>query len=149
MISKFSLLVLSQTFESLVDLLLDILQYLEQFKEMPKNNLLTKKEFNEATSYEKSNLLFSMVYNVFSLFKTIFFLYNLTALYNQYGNKWSGKNLGKWGFFVDAEVLFNILLSQAENFIDLPFDLFYDFVLENFYGFNKKTLWTFSYVFVM
>ncbi|KAI5168386.1 STE24 endopeptidase [Pancytospora epiphaga] len=93
---------------------------------------LSADNYAKATAYSKSKCLYSMAMCFFNLVKSIALLFFLPWFYNRYV-----KNLYKpESLLLAAYYLFNTL-------VDIPSDLYYDFVLERTHGFNKKTLNTF------
>jgi STE24 endopeptidase len=84
--------------------------------------------------YEAEKTRFGFISSVFGNIVTVVFIFG--GVLNIYNSWVAALNL----LFIPAGLLFFLLLSAANTVLDIPFDLFSTFRIENKYGFNTMTL---------
>jgi len=121
-------------FNSLSLLFIQLRQFLALSGKRPEftRNILTDDEYNTAIKYNRCKMAFVMFLNIVSHIKDMFFAKNLEMLYYTYVEK-----------IYNPDVMFIILFSTINTILDVPLDLFFDFVIEEKFGFNKKSLFLF------
>ncbi|XP_022911422.1 CAAX prenyl protease 1 homolog [Onthophagus taurus] len=125
--------------ETLWELYLAARQYSKCLKteEVPAEleSVMTKETFNKARLYSLDKSKFNFIHDIFSLSVTTMMIYCgvLAKLwsYSESINPWEGEVL--------ISCIWIFLFTTISTIIDLPFTIFYTFVLEEKYGFNKQT----------
>ncbi|MFA6053980.1 MAG: M48 family metallopeptidase [Thermodesulfovibrionales bacterium] len=87
--------------------------------------------------YEAEKTRFGFISSIFGNIVTVVFIFG--GVLSIYNSRVAAFNL----FFIPAGLLFFLLLSAASTVLDIPFDLYGTFRIENKYGFNTMTpkLW--------
>jgi STE24 endopeptidase len=87
--------------------------------------------------YEAEKTRFGFISSIFGNIVTVVFIFG--GVLNIYNSWVAGFNL----LFIPAGLLFFLFLSAASTVLDIPFDLYGTFRIENKYGFNTMTpkLW--------
>jgi STE24 endopeptidase len=87
--------------------------------------------------YEAEKTRFGFISSIFGNIVTVVFIFG--GVLNLYNSWMAALNL----LFIPAGLLFFLLLSAASTVLDIPFDLYGTFRIENKYGFNTMTpkLW--------
>ena len=87
--------------------------------------------------YEAEKTRFGFISSIFGNIVTVLFIFG--GVLNIYNSRVAALNL----LFIPAGLLFFLLLSAASTILDIPFDLYGTFRIENKYGFNTMTpkLW--------
>lgn len=126
--------VASNIFESI----LDALQHIAQFRKPTKDMLeiVPAEKFQEATLYERSKMKFRIFFNLINLAKESLVLLYLEKIY---------KCSGSCEPWISQDCTLFIIIMLIDTLFKIPFDLYYDFVLEDSFGYNKKSLGTFIY----
>lgn len=102
---------------------------------------MSKETFDKARSYSLDKNRFGFFKDVFGIFlTTVVLYYGIMAEIWKYADSFQ---------YVDGELLIScvwlVLFTTASTLIDLPITIYYTFVLEEKYGFNKQT-WSFFIV---
>ena len=84
--------------------------------------------------YEAEKTRFGFISSIFGNIVTVVFIFG--GVLNLYNSWVAALNL----LFIPAGLLFFLLLSAASTVLDIPFDLYGTFRIENKYGFNTMTL---------
>ena len=84
--------------------------------------------------YEAEKTRFGFISSIFGNIVTVVFIFG--GILNIYNSWMASLNL----LFIPAGLLFFLLLSAASTVLDIPFDLYGTFRIENKYGFNTMTL---------
>ncbi|KAJ3130048.1 CAAX prenyl protease 1 [Nowakowskiella sp. JEL0407] len=118
--------------------------YLRKFGETSVPKLLKEvvpgEDFTKAQEYGRAKSKFGFVSGAFSqLQTTIIFLFDLIPYF------WSVSDLLLDRFGVQkneiiTSLLFVVIISVLSTLINIPFSLYYTFVLEEKFGFNKQTI---------
>lgn len=95
-------------------------------------DILSAEDYGKATAYNKSKCAFSMVVGVYELVKELWLIGNLHLIY---------ASLVKG--LPQTECMMIVVYNLVNSLCEIPPSLYFDFVLEQKYGFNKKTLGTF------
>jgi STE24 endopeptidase len=93
-----------------------------------------KETLTKIRDYSKDNTRFGFLSSGLDVLVTVLFLFGgLLDIYNSWlaGQGWS---------FITTGIVFFLLLSYAQFFLHIPFDLYSTFHIENKYGFNKQTV---------
>jgi STE24 endopeptidase len=106
-------------------------------------NEIDQQTFDKSQAYGRSKAKFGLVSGVWSQIKNYLVitqnvypkLWALTGVWtaNYLSNRWLGGE-------ITHSLVFAFTYSFAETLIGIPFSLYYNFVLEEHYGFNKQTL---------
>lgn len=89
-------------------------------------------DYKKSVLYNRSKLAFGMFMNFVEFFKTLIILHLLPSIYHNYISK-----------LYNPDILLVMVSMHLGSIIDIPFDYYYDFVIESKHGFNKKTHRTF------
>lgn len=133
-------LLLVPVLNSMMSIYIDRRQIKKLSQNIPETakNLFGSSGFEKALAYNKEKLRFNTYTNVFSMIQEIIIICYMRQLYEY---KFQGLRF--------SNALFGTSLSLIYQFLEIPFDLFFDFKIEKKYGFNKKTLRVFFYDFFM
>lgn len=85
-------------------------------------------EYKKSVAYNKCKLLYGTITGFISLAKEICTIIYISLFYDIYLSKYSNSN-----------TLMIVLFLVYNTLTDLPFSYFFDFVIEEKFGFNKKT----------
>ena len=111
------------------------LKRLEKYgKKVPDafENMIDEKELQKINRYTLDNIRFQLVQTGFSKFFFLFII--LSGIL-----PWLAESLAQT-HFLPAGLIFFAFLGLISSAIDLPFDYYHSFVIEDRYGFNTKTL---------
>ncbi len=111
------------------------LKYLEKYgQKVPDafEDLIDEKELQKINRYTIDNIRFKLVQTVFAKFFFLFII--LSGIL-----PWLVESLAQTHFLL-AGLIFFAFLGLISSAIDLPFDYYHSFVIEDRYGFNTKTL---------
>lgn len=111
------------------------LKYLEKYgQKVPDafEDMIDEKELQKINRYTIDNIRFKLVQTVFAKF---FFLFIILAGILP----WLAESLAQT-HFLPAGLIFFAFLGLISSAVDLPFDYYHSFVIEDRYGFNTKTL---------
>ncbi|ORD97492.1 FACE1 [Hepatospora eriocheir] len=117
-------------FNYVIGTLLKVLQFTAQVNPNPAKYLITDEEHKIATNYEMSKIKLSIVTEFFSFIKDLIMYQNIQQIYYRIPES----------KYFDKDVLMMLFISIFSVVFMIPFNLYSDFVLEESYGFNKKTL---------
>ncbi|KAB0790576.1 hypothetical protein PPYR_04939 [Photinus pyralis] len=121
------------------ELYLEIRQYrvCQHTKDVPQElrGVMNKDIFDKARSYSIDKSSFGFVKSAVSIITSTFIIYTgLLAKvwnYSQSNSPWEGE--------VATSCIWLFILTTLSSVLDLPFSIYYTFVLEEKYGFNKQT----------
>lgn len=140
----FMLLSFILIFQFLFNQYLNSRQYKKlQNKELPdklKPFNITKEQFLKSNSYTLDKISFSIKKNTFKTIVELLFLY---FFYHSYIWNITG-NIIKYYEYEDSEYkripILMIIETLTSTIIDIPFSYYFDFVIDEKHGFNKKTI---------
>lgn len=116
--------------------------FMMRLTNLPKSleGLMTKDVYNKAHNYLLDRLKFDSFESIYSELCTMIFL--LTLCYHRFW-LWSINLVKYFGFNDENEILLSgicmFILSTINDIIFLPFKVYFTFVVEQAYGFNKET----------
>ncbi|CAH0553975.1 unnamed protein product [Brassicogethes aeneus] len=108
-------------------------------KEVPKKlkGVLSQDTFKKAKDYSVAKLEFSFIKDIFGIvFSTLIIYYDVLAIFWDYSLQINSSEAGE----VSTSCIWILILSVLTTIIDLPFTIYYTFVLEEKFGFNKQTV---------
>lgn len=91
--------------------------------------IYTEEKYTLCCKYNREKLAFAFFQSTFELFQSIFTLFFIRKIFSWFNQK-----------VTKRDELFALSFILANQFFDIPFFLYYDFILEKKYGFNRKTL---------
>uniref|UniRef100_A0A6A7G600 CAAX prenyl protease n=1 Tax=Hirondellea gigas TaxID=1518452 RepID=A0A6A7G600_9CRUS len=142
-----SFLIFAVVFSTLVytfELYLQIRQHSHfsiQKRKKSIESIVTDEEFQKMQNYSRDKSRFAFFKNAFDHIQTVsvWLLFILPFLW-----KFSGNRLRSFGYDEDSEIIqslvFVLILSIPLQFIQIPFDLYFTFIIEEKHGFNKQSL---------
>jgi len=128
------------------------LKQLRRYKERQPDSyvadLFTEKEFEDSQTYNAEKMEFSIIHKILDaaleVLLWVFFWY--VAIWEWMDSLLSGSALCSDTPYINdimQAYLFVIMISLIEAMVNLPFSIYSHFVIEEKYGFNKMTPWTF------
>ncbi|MCZ6914411.1 MAG: M48 family metallopeptidase [Rickettsia endosymbiont of Ixodes persulcatus] len=116
------------------------LRQIRKIRSDTTSKYLSEEEFKKVKAYNLDKLHFSVVTSLFKVvMECLTVSYKLLPL---------GLSLFKFPYPILNQTLFYVLYLFLLSFIDIPFDLFYNFYIEVKHGFSTMTLKTFALDFV-
>lgn len=104
------------------------------------NLKVSEEEYAKSKVYTRAKMKFGIIHDTFSLVLQVL---RIAIYFGPWMWELTGKILTDWGYDANSEyyraVLLIILESFVDKILDLPFDIYYTFVLEEKFGFNKNT----------
>ncbi|XP_026477082.1 CAAX prenyl protease 1 homolog [Ctenocephalides felis] len=104
-------------------------------------HVITKETFEKSRTYALDKARFSIIQTLFSLCLTTFILYN--GVFFTFWNR-AQNFLQEFGYTKENEIsismVFLLFFNLFSTVLDLPFTIYYTFVLESKHGFNKQTV---------
>eukprot|EP00922_Rhytidocystis_sp_ex-Travisia-forbesii_P063191 GHVS01094047.1.p1 GENE.GHVS01094047.1~~GHVS01094047.1.p1 ORF type:complete len:432 (+),score=56.92 GHVS01094047.1:45-1340(+) len=120
------------------------LKVYERKRPVNKNvlSIVTEEQYKQINMYSKDKMRFNIVSSIFhsivSMALTVMFVY--PWIWRTVGEALGTKpEEGIWGEYKQSLVFVALCMVESE-IVRLPFSLYYDFVIEEKHGFNKKTL---------
>jgi STE24 endopeptidase len=119
---------------ALVFAYIELRQYIKLGSKQPEESkaFTNEKEYCDSVKYNRAKLSFIIFSNIISTFRDLGFMMVLPYLHEKYLSAWH-----------NSDVLLILAVTHIGTISDIPFDLYFDFVIEAAHGFNKKTLATF------
>jgi len=115
-----------------------------KIKEVPfiLKDVITSKEFHDSQIYNEEKTAFGMIESFVDLIKTIFILYSSFLFVS-----WDSIEKILKFYFCHSEIItslcFLMMNGMFEIIINIPFELYETFYIEEKYGFNKQTFRTY------
>jgi STE24 endopeptidase len=106
---------------------------------------MTQQKFEDSNAYALDKMNFGLIRGVYSVIRSISFLYFFfnPALWKLTDNQLSAYGYGYATHPILCQLAFSAVGDIFDSVIGIPWALYYDFVLEEKWGFNKKTQWVF------
>ncbi|TPX39157.1 Ste24 endopeptidase [Synchytrium endobioticum] len=106
------------------------------------SHLTSQENFDKARNYSMDKLGFSVISSIWAQVETtVIFYYDLLPWFWNFSGLALAWLLPAWAHNEILQSLsFVVIISLASTVTNLPFSLYYTFVLEEKYGFNKQTL---------
>ena len=136
-----NLMIVIITISFLIDLVSGILNYLSFDKELPENvsDIYDEKEYKKSQLYKKENFRFNLFSSSLGFILMILILKNgLLGDLDSFLRTISPENE------ITLSLLFFASIFIINDVITLPLQLYRVFIIEENFGFNKMSLWTFT-----
>ncbi|KAL6122620.1 hypothetical protein NUSPORA_00292 [Nucleospora cyclopteri] len=120
--------------------IISALEFTAQFRKPAKEvfEIYTKEENEKACKYQQAKMKFSIFSCTMNFLKDAFMIYKINCFYTC---------LEKYEQFISRDISLFLVFSLVDSLFNIPLHIYYDFVLEDSFGFNKKTMGTFIYDF--
>ena len=135
-----TLMIVVVTISFLIDLVSGVLNYLSFDKELPENvsDIYDEKEYKKSQLYKKVNFRFNLFSSSLGFILMILILKNgLLGDLDSFLRTISPENE------ITLSLLFFASIFIINDVITLPLQLYRVFIIEENFGFNKMSLWTF------
>jgi len=105
----------------------------------------TQKQFEENNAYAFDKMNFGLIRRSYGLIKDLCFLsyFFYPAVWNFTDNQMTKLGFGFATHPILCQLAYSCVNEVFDSIISIPWSLYYDFVLEEKWGFNKKTQWVF------
>ena len=135
-----TLMIVVVTISFLIDLVSGVLNYLSFDKELPENvsDIYDEKEYKKSQLYKKENFRFNLFSSSLGFVLMILILkYGLLGELDSFLRTVSPENE------ITLSLLFFASIFIINDILTLPLQLYRVFIIEENFGFNKMSLWTF------
>eukprot|EP01100_Stratorugosa_tubuloviscum_P004154 TRINITY_DN202_c3_g1_i1.p1 TRINITY_DN202_c3_g1~~TRINITY_DN202_c3_g1_i1.p1 ORF type:complete len:442 (-),score=163.70 TRINITY_DN202_c3_g1_i1:52-1335(-) len=144
MLNYYSFSILFVNIEYLWDSYLNYRQFKKQHEPNPSKQMqevVDKQTFLKAQAYGRDKMKYTFVSNFYHLI-----IVNLTLFYSFYLYLWelSGQIISYFGYGPENEIIQSLVFFQIQTIIqtilEIPFSLYFNFVIEEKHNMNKQTL---------
>ena len=135
-----TLMIVVVTISFLIDLISGVLNYLDFDKKLPENvsDIYDEKEYKKSQLYKKENFRFNLFSSSLGFVLMILILnYGLLGDLDSFLRTFSPENE------ITLSLLFFGSIFIINDILTLPLQLYRVFIIEENFGFNKMSLWTF------
>ena len=135
-----TLMIVVVTISFLIDLISGVLNYLDFVKKLPENvsDIYDEKEYKKSQLYKKENFRFNLFSSSLGFVLMILILnYGLLGDLDSFLRTFSPENE------ITLSLLFFGSIFIINDILTLPLQLYRVFIIEENFGFNKMSLWTF------
>ncbi|KAJ3085354.1 CAAX prenyl protease 1 [Quaeritorhiza haematococci] len=104
-------------------------------------SIVKQEDFEKANAYGLDKSKFGFVSGIFSQIQTtIVFYYDLLPWFWNFAGSWITYFGLEGNWEITQSIIFLVVISLISTVLNLPFSLYYTFVIEERHGFNKQTL---------
>jgi len=105
----------------------------------------TQKQFEENNDYSFDKMNYGLIKQLYSLIKSMCFLtyFFYPALWKLTNDIMTKQGFGYATHPIICQITYELVSDVFETIVGIPWGLYYDFVLEEKWGFNKKTMYVF------